>query len=197
MCPHLVDPLAATMAIDEQLEFPIDGAMTCAALRAGIDDQYGWARDIDFAQPTTRAKFWYVSEEKLEPRIGERLKEPGAEREQPLAIAREVQLLRDALGVAAPGATIGRFLLQCSEYRHTVRRVQTTMRHPYAEIRDNLIDAEMRPIDMLRCKLSFFGCTRFDPRSDKWLRITLFQGAPLPDEIGHGDWDRWIWRATP
>ena len=31
--------------------------------------------------------------------------------------------------------------------------------------------------------------TRFDPRSDKWLRITLFQGAPFPDEIAERDWD--------
>ena len=36
------------------------------------------------------------------------------------------------------------------------------------------------PIDMLRLKLSFFGAIKFDPRSDKWLRICMFQGAPLP-----------------
>ena len=42
----------------------------------------------------------------------------------------------------------------------------------------------MRPIDLLRCKLAFFGATRFDPRSDRWLRISLFQGAPFPEELG-------------
>ena len=31
------------------------------------------------------------------------------------------------------------------------------------------------PIDMLRLKLSFFGAVKFDPRSDKWLRICMFQ----------------------
>jgi hypothetical protein len=52
----------------------------------------------------------------------------------------------------------------------------------------------MRPIDMLRCKLSFFGCTRFDPRSDLWLRITMFQGAPFPSDPG--PWpDDWIYGA--
>ena len=56
-------------------------------------------------------------------------------------------------------------------------------RYPYAEIRDNLIGAEMRPIDLLRCKLAMFGAQRFDPRSDRWLRITLFQGAPYPHEL--------------
>ena len=36
---------------------------------------------------------------------------------------------------------------------------------------------------MLRLKLSFFGALKFDPRSDKWLRICMFQGAPLPNDL--------------
>ena len=47
--------------------------------------------------------------------------------------------------------------------------------------------AEMLPIDLLRCKLAFFGATRFDPRSDRWVRISLFQGAPYPDDLTPGD----------
>ena len=191
--PRLVDDLAATMAIDEQMEFAVDGRMRCDALRAAVDQHYAWTRAVDFAQPAANAKFWYVSEEKLEPRLGERHTEPGAELEQPLTIARDVVALRSALGATTADTTVGRFLMQRPEHRHTVRRVQTSMRNPYAEIRDNLISAELRAIDLLRCKLSFFGCTRFDPRSDKWLRITLYQGAPFPDEIGCGDWDQWIW----
>ena len=61
---------------------------------------------------------------------------------------------------------------------------------PYAEIRDNLIGAELRPIDLLRCKLAFFGAERFDPRSDRWLRITLFQGAPFPEDLAEGGVER-------
>ncbi|MDC3235202.1 hypothetical protein OBB02_04085, partial [Candidatus Puniceispirillum sp.] len=53
----------------------------------------------------------------------------------------------------------------------------------YAEIQDNTISASMQPIDLLRCKLSFFGASKFDPRSDRWLRITMYQGAPFPDEL--------------
>jgi hypothetical protein len=37
---------------------------------------------------------------------------------------------------------------------------------------------------LLRLKLAFFGAARFDPRSDRWLRITLFRDAPFPDELG-------------
>jgi hypothetical protein len=74
-----------------------------------------------------------------------------------------------------------------------VRRVQIAAHHPYAEIRDNLIGAEMRPIDLLRCKLSFFGATRFDPKSDRWTRITLFQNAPYPDEFATAEPDDWAY----
>ena len=40
---------------------------------------------------------------------------------------------------------------------------------------------------MLRLKLSFFGALKFDPRSDKWLRICMFQGAPLPHQLNNFD----------
>ena len=62
---------------------------------------------------------------------------------------------------------------------------------PYSDIRDNLISSSMLPIDMLRCKLSFFGATKFDPRSDRWVRITMYQDAPFPDEIHTVDADDW------
>ena len=75
------------------------------------------------------------------------------------------------------------FLLTCPEHRHVVRRVQAAARRPFTEIRDNLIAADMLPIDLLRCKLAFFGATHFDPRSDRWVRISLFQGAAFPDEL--------------
>jgi hypothetical protein len=79
------------------------------------------------------------------------------------------------------------YLLQAHpELRPALRRAQITARHPFSEIRDNLIAADMLPIDILRCKLAFFGATRFDPRSDRWVRISLFQGAPYPEDMHRG-----------
>jgi hypothetical protein len=69
--------------------------------------------------------------------------------------------------------------------------VQTLGRHAYAEIRDNLIGHDCLPIDLLRCKLSYFGAAKFDPKSDRWTRITLAQGAPLFDELDNAD-DWWL-----
>lgn len=51
------------------------------------------------------------------------------------------------------------------------------------------------PIDLLRAKLAFFGAGKFDPKSDRWTRITLFQGAPLPEELQE-DADHWCFAAT-
>jgi hypothetical protein len=198
--PHgaLVDDLADEMAVDEALVFRIDGRMRVADLAAAIDRTYAWAGAFDFARPDANACFWYVSEEKLEPRLGQRAQEPGADLEQPLAVARDIGRLRSALSQAKPDDALAAFLLRSPEHRHAVRRVQVAARHPYGEVRDNLIAADMRAIDLLRCKLAFFGVTRFDPQSDKWLRITLYQGAPFPSELMDGDWDGWIWGAeTP
>ena len=47
---------------------------------------------------------------------------------------------------------------------------------------------------MLRLKLSFFGAVKFDPRSDKWLRISMFQVAPLPQDLKSFD-DHWIYNS--
>ena len=64
---------------------------------------------------------------------------------------------------------------------------------PYSEIQDNTISKSLIPVDMLRLKLSFFGATRFDPRSDRWVRITMYQGAPLMKEISKSN-DTWSYK---
>ena len=196
--PHgtLIDDLAECMTIDEASAFRIDGRMRALDLAAMIDRIYAWTRDFDFSHPSARARFWYVSQEKLEPRLGERAHEPGADLEQPLAVASDIVRLREELSQVRGDEALAAFLLRLPQHRHAVRRVQIAARFSYGEVRDNLICADMRAIDLLRCKLAFFGVTRFDPQSDKWLRITLFQGAPLPDEIACGDWDGWIWDAA-
>lgn len=192
--PHgdLVDDLAATMACDEDADFPIDGRMTVGVLAALIERNYSFALATDFNDPAAQARFWYVSEEKLEPRLGERSQDDGADREQPLGIARDVAALYRVLQTHERGDRVSAFLLQHPEHRYLVRRIQISARHPYAEVRDNLLSAQMRPIDLLRAKLACFGATRFDPKSDRWVRITMFQNAPLFDEIGRCDADDWV-----
>ena len=180
---ELVDGLTDCMVADEHRSFFIDGAVPVGRLRDLLESRCGWALDVDYAQAQNRARFWYTSAEKLEPRLGERFDEPGAEYELPLGVGHDLKQLYQALEGHEATETTAEFLLAHPEHRHTVRRVQTLASHPYAEIHDNLIGAEMLPIDILRCKLSFFGATRFDPRSDRWVRICMYQDAPFPHEL--------------
>ena len=180
----LVDKLSEQLSADEQTGFRLDGAMSVNSLRKLIEEAYAWALTIDFNDPGNNAVFWYVSEEKLEPRLGNRATEEGAEREQPLCVARMAKELHTVLTTWPADEPVAAFLLQHPEHRFMVRRAQKLEHYPYAEVRDNLTGSEMLPIDLLRCKLAFFGASHFDPRSDRWVRISLFKGAPYPDELG-------------
>ena len=187
----IVDPLTAEMSDDNATEFRIDGAMTLGVLKAILNDAFGWALDVDWAAKANCSRLWYVSEEKLEPRLGERFDEPIADFEQPLAPGRDAASLMTDIASLGDDTTVTRLLIRHPEHRHSVRRVQTAAHAPYAEIRDNTIGAKLLPIDMLRCKLSFFGATHFDPRSDRWVRICLFGNAPYPEELQRFETDDW------
>ena len=180
---ELVDGLSGCLSANEEIGFRLDGAMSVASLCSLLEEVYDWALAIDFDDPDNCARFWYVSEEKLEPRLGNRADEAGAEREQPLCVARLAKALHSALQSWAGDVPLATFLLQHPEHRFMARRAQMGARFPYAEVRDNLIGKDMLPIDLMRCKLAFFGASHFDPRSDRWVRISLFQGAPYPDEL--------------
>jgi len=181
--PHgeLVDELGGAMGSDER--FALDTMMKTGELLAILNQNMCWALDYDFTSEQADAQFWYVSEEKLEPRIGLRHKQAGAELEMPLDIARRVQALHHDLLQSTGTELLAEFLLRLPQHRDAAWRVQLSAHFPYAEIRDNLIADTCLPIDMLRFKLAFFGATRFDPRSELWTRITLFQGAPLAEDL--------------
>jgi hypothetical protein len=177
----LVDELTETMSTEDYERH--DPTMTVCGLKELVQQHYVWALEVDLTQPESQQRFWYVSEEKLEPRFGDRYLEDGADKEMPHAIAREIQHLWQVLDGSDSEENTAALLLRYPELRRTVRRMQTVSKHPYAEIKDNLVAANCLPIDLLRCKLSFFGAAKFDPKSDLWTRITLYQGAPLPEEL--------------
>ena len=180
---ELVDSLASEMAVDESELRPVNGALTVAESIAQIDRQYHWLDDIHWKRADATALLWYVSEEKLEPRLGVRNEDAFEVHEQPLAPARDITAYRQALNLWSPETTLAEFLMREPEHRLAAMRVQWIAANQYGEIRGNTIDASLRPIDLLRCKLSFFGATRFDPRSDRWLRITLYRHAPYLDQV--------------
>jgi len=189
--PHgsIVDDLADTMSTSSLPKFKAD--MTLSQLKEGVEDAYNWATTIDFSLEESQHHFWYYSEDKLEPRFGSKGVDEGVEQEMPLAIGRDVHDLNKVLQVINEEMPIGEFVMMYPQFRHIIRRIQNTFERPYSEVQDNLLSESMRPLDLLRFKLAFFGASKFDPKSDLWTRISMYQGAPLPDQIQDSNHDCW------
>ena len=187
---EMIDALTEAMAFNAPKAF--DASQTVSQTRTIIGQHYQWCETFDLEQHESQQKFWYVSEAKLEPRLGDRYAEDGADKEQPLDIARQVQGMVSTLTDYADDTPLADVLAQHPEHRNIAKRIQAAADRPFAEVRDNLIDQSMRPIDLLRCKLAFFGAVKFDPKSDLWTRITLFQGAPLAGELQTLGDDWWL-----
>ena len=192
---HITEPLVKNMSSDEDKYFNIPTNRTVEELRTIIEKKYTSILNINFEKQENNQNFWFISKNKEEPRLADRFEENGSELEQPLAIARDIKKLYEKLIVSKNSLTIAEFLSDNSELRHVVRRAFIVEKFPYSEIQDNTISKNIIPIDMLRLKLSFFGALKFDPRSDKWLRICMFQGAPLPNELKDYD-DQWVYKAN-
>lgn len=196
--PELVDPLEDQTGADET--YHLEPEMTATELIKIIEDRYRWALDIDLNRPDAQHYFWYRSIEKGEPRLGERGVDPGEDKEMDIAIGRPVKQLYQQLQLL-PCEDLDQsmvlFLLEQPAFKQIVCRVQAIQDAPYGEIQGNLIDKHCLPTNLLRCKLSYFGASKFDPKSERWIRITLFQGAPLVSDIGKPFLDDWCFPCQP
>ena len=196
--PDLVDELEESLVVDEY--YQVQPEMSLSALKQLIENKYAWALAIDFSQPGAEYFFWYRSEDKMEPRLGKRCVDLGEEKEMPLTIARLVRQCYDRLCTdIAEHSTddlVAYFLLRHIDMNGIVKRIQTMSKDYYGEIQGNLADENMLPLDLLRCKLSFFGVSKFDPKSKLWVRNTMYQGAPTLSDIGKPFSDDWYFPVT-
>ena len=190
----IITPLTNQMSSEEEKYFNIPTNKTVNDLKNILENKYTNILKIDFSKKENNQNFWFISKNKLEPRVANRYIEDGSNLEEPLAIARDIKKLYERLSNQKKILLIGKFLIENNDLRHIVRRAFLIEKFPYSEIQDNTIGSNLIPIDMLRLKLSFFGALKFDPKSDKWLRICMFQGAPLPTELKNID-DQWIYNS--
>ena len=190
----IVDPLINEMSAEEEKYFTIPAHRKLKEVKKIIENNYKFLIKIDYEDKKNITNFWFISKNKAEPRIANRYQENGSELEQPLAIGRDVKQLYHRILKANQNDTVAEFLLHNDDLRHVVRRVFIVEQFPYSEIQDNIIGASLVPIDLLRLKLSFFGSNKFDPKSDKWLRINMYQGAPLPHELKFSN-DTWVYNS--
>ena len=196
--PELVDDLEERMWVDESYE--IVPEMSVAEFIILIESKYDWALTIDFSKHEALGVFWYRSEEKMEPRLGHTGVDIGMDKEMPLGIARRVRDCYDQLcqyDNDNSGKNIAHFIVKNPTYNGIVARIQTMSQSFYGDIRENLVHKDVLPINLLRCKLSFFGVSKFDPRSRLWVRNTMFQGAPLFDDFGKPFSDNWHFPIKP
>ena len=191
---YIVEPLIHEMSSEEEKYFNIPGDRTVLDLRNILEEKYSDILKIDFSKKESNENFWFISKNKEEPRLAKRYNEQGSDLEQPLAIARDIKKLHERISNQKNSSKIGSFLIENNDLRHVVRRAFISEKFPYSEIQDNTIGSNLMPIDMLRLKLSFFGAVKFDPKSDKWLRISMFQGAPLPNELKNFN-DYWVYNS--
>ena len=191
---EIVQPLIKEMSSDEEKYFTIPTDRSVGDLLNILEKKYSNILNIDFDKKENNKKFWFISKNKEEPRLADRFEEQGSDLEQPLAIARDIKELYERSLLSKKSMKISKFLIDNSNLRHVIRRAFITEKFPYSEIQDNTISENLVPIDMLRLKLSFFGALKFDPRSDKWLRICMFQGAPLPRDLKDFD-EQWVYNS--
>jgi len=184
--PELVDAYQDQMNCDETLSLP--SGKKVQDLLVTLEENYRWAINTDFNKPENNYWFWYRSQDKEEPRLGVRGEEPGEERELPLDVGRQAFRLYHALLEDKPETSLAEFLVQRPQFRAIARRVWTLGHKAMGDIQMNVLHQSSLPMHLLRCKLAVFGATKFDPRSERWVRVTFFQGSPLLDEIHEEEW---------
>ena len=179
--PKVTDSFSGKMNASDKVT--LNTNYSIAKIRSLIKLNYGWALNINFNHSSSKYFFWYVSETKQEPRLGLSKEDHGYEKRLPLDIAKQISDLNETLKKMPNKMKISEFCLKHHKFKSIIKRVLINEKHQFSEIHENLEDKKMRPIDILRFKLSFFGACKFDPKSNLWTRITLFQGVPLPKNL--------------
>lgn len=196
--PELVDNLEEFHCAEEFLD--LDPLMPLQSLKNIIETCYAWALAIDFTADGARETCWYRSEEKMEPRLGSVADAQAKKKQMALGVGYAVRKCYEQLCEYIeqnPDHTAARFMVARPKMRGIVRRIQNMSRCSYGDIQANLLDRNVLPMHLLRCKLAFFGVSKFDPRSRLWVRNTMFQGAPLLEDIGKRFGDDWFMPLAP
>ncbi|WP_281545571.1 hypothetical protein [Grimontia sp. SpTr1] len=189
--PDIVDPFCNEMNADESLS--LTPGIKVSTMISLLETRYRWALEIDFSEADNQYWFWYRSQDKEEPRMAVRGEEPGEEKELGLDVGRQASRFYHSLKQVDSSTSLAEFLLENTRFRMIARRIWTLGNCPIGDIQINVLAKNVLPMHLLRCKLSMFGATKFDPRSDRWVRVTLFQGAPIFAELGNGaDTDSWL-----
>lgn len=176
--PDLSDPMEHHMGAQESFE--LDPLMTLGELRQKIEDSYQWVLGSPGLVPGSRTRYWYSSVDKMEPSfchhslenpvLGEPLAFDGPEK---------IMALYGIMKIWPEESLVKDLIEANPQFKAIICRVQNVGHLAYGELRGNLMGDDTSPLDWLRLKLAFLGAQKFDPQSERWIRVTFFQGAPL------------------
>jgi hypothetical protein len=155
---------------------------TAGALRAELEERYGWALDLARA-PQSARYFWYYAADSEEPRRGERGRDPGEGVAMAVDVPARMSRLHADLDRMPATWSVARFLLAHPEHRQALARVIATRELRYGEPRVNVEAADFLPLELQRFQLATYGAENFIPQSNAWLRVTFMQGAPSRHEL--------------
>jgi hypothetical protein len=182
--PEICDSFFVNLNHNE--DFQLIPQMSLKHIMTIIESHYSWIKQFDFTNPSDDYYFWYYSENKDEPRLGVKTEDAGIENQMPLGIAKDVNRCKKLLEIDIENGVenIAQFLIQHPLMRSIVKRIQYMGQdEKISDIHINTLGKDILPTDLLRCKLALLGATKFDPKSDKWVKVTFFQGCPLSTDL--------------
>lgn len=193
--PEETDAWLRYQPVDETLERA--PAQTIGELRALVDREYGWARDVDLADPAQRRFRWYKSRDAEEPRRGP-VEEVPEGFEWALDLPGDVQRLAGLLADAADDQPVGEFLAAHPAERATVQRIQGLAGHRYHSPHMNMLAAGFTPAHIVRLMNSaFHGLDKTVDGLGRNVLGLLFHGAPTRTDLAAGRHTDWIFPSRP
>ena len=106
---NIIAPLINQMSSEEEKYFNIPTNKTVNDLKKILESRYTNILKIDFSKKESNQNFWFISKNKLEPRVANRYIEDGSNLEEPLAIARDIKKLYERLSNQKHNLLIGKF----------------------------------------------------------------------------------------
>ena len=176
----------------------LEPEMDVETLTKIVESSYGWVDNFNFEEKDESAKFWFYSQNNQEPRRGGRKGNKSPVTEHPVGIARDIWMLQKDLVGCAPGLKVGAFIATHPEHWGIIERVQSIADLPYAEAHINPLAQGFVPLDLQRFQLAIYGMENFNPQSTDWLRVTLYQGAPIVNDLLNKEFkDDWLFMPKP
>ena len=176
----LIDGLSHCMSDTLDRDYRIDGSLPVGRVRELIAGVHGWALERDWSAVSMTALAWSMTGDEADPRLQRRETRATGPFELPLAVVHDAVRAWHVLGGYADEVPVAQVLLEHPEHRSAIRRAQITGFAPYAEIRANLIDAEMRPVLLMRAMLAFMGAEAVALPNDRQMGARFFAGSPCP-----------------